>query len=49
MKNLTIEEAFKIRDSHPEIFEVIIWRLYPKKKDEFGQYYSTRIGIVCLN
>ncbi len=47
--NLTIEDIFKMIESNPKIYTYFIFRIGQKKKDEFGEYYSTRICLICLN
>jgi len=44
-----IKKCFALKKSYPNLFEIRIWKLIPKKIDIFGEYYSTRMSVICLN
>lgn len=46
---LSIKESLDLVKNNPKIYFICIWRLYPKKNDKFGEYYSTRMSVMCLN
>jgi len=44
-----VKEGLELYKKNPQIFTIFIWRLFPKKKDKYGEFYSTRMSVICLN
>lgn len=46
---MPVKKGLELKEKHPDIFVIFIWRLIPKKKDKYGTYYSTRMSLLCMN
>ena len=46
---LSVKKGLELKKKHPEIFTIFIWQLIPKKTDKYGEYFETRMSLICMN